>query len=76
MDDKVRKMMSSVFGIDISEINDDSSPDTIEVWDSLKHMNLVVVLEEEFNVEFSDEEIGDMLNVKLIVAILKEKQHL
>ena len=36
-------------------------------------MNLVVALEEEFNVEFDDIEISKMMDFKLISEIISEK---
>ena len=71
--DRIKNVMSAVFGISNEEINVESSPDTIESWDSLKHMNLVVALEEEFNVEFTDDNIIELINMKLIMAVLLEK---
>tara|TARA_B100001250_G_C19106109_1_gene489036 strand:- start:204 stop:410 length:207 start_codon:yes stop_codon:yes gene_type:complete len=65
--------MSAVFEITIEQINENSSPDTIESWDSLKHMNLVIALEEEFDCQFSDIEIVDLLSYKLIMAILDDR---
>ena len=73
MEDRVKKVMSDVFNIDIESINNESSPDNIENWDSLKHMNLIVALEEEFEIEFDDEEIVESMNYLLIVNILKYK---
>lgn len=58
----------------VEQLNDDSSPETVENWDSIKHMKLVLALEEEFNTIFSDEEIVEMLSVALIVNTLKSKQ--
>ena len=52
---RIKNVMSAVFEIPVDQIKDNSSLDTIESWDSLKHMNLVVALEEEF--EFSDDGI-------------------
>ncbi len=73
MKDRVKKVISEVFNIDIELINNESSPDNIESWDSLKHMNLIVALEEEFEIEFNDEEIVDSMNYALIVNILESK---
>ena len=73
MEDRIKKVMSDVFNVDVSLINNESSPDNIENWDSLKHMNLIVALEEEFEIEFDDEEIVDSMNYALIVIILKSK---
>ena len=65
--------MGDVFNVDPDEINEITAPDNLEAWDSLKHMNLVVALEEEFNVEFDDDEIEGLLNFQLIVLTLEEK---
>ena len=65
--------MGNVFNIDVDLINNDTSPDNVVNWDSLQHMNLIVALEEEFDVEFNDEEIVDSMNYALLVNILKNK---
>ena len=73
MEERIKKVMSAVFELPIEEINYESSPGTIETWDSLKHMNLIVALEEEFDVQFDDEEIGEIMNYSLILNIIKNK---
>jgi len=73
MENRIKEIMSVVFETDLSMINESASPETIENWDSLKHMNLIAVLEEEFNITFSDDEILEMLSYKLIIKIMKEK---
>ena len=73
MEVRIKQVMSDVFNIDINSINDTSSPDNIENWDSLKHMNLIIALEEEFGVIFDDQEIVDSMNYALIVNILDFK---
>lgn len=72
MEEKVKQIMSSVFGVQKENISDNASPDTIENWDSLRHMNLVVALEEEFNVSFSDDQMSELLNFQLIILTLNE----
>ena len=73
MENRIKNVMAAVFGISIEDINEESSPDSIDNWDSLNLMNLVVSLEEEFDIELDDDEIAEMLNFKLIVEIIKEK---
>ena len=73
MEDRIKKVISAVFKVPVKEINDKSSPYTIESWDSLKHMNLVVALEEEFGIMFEDDEIAELLNYSLICNIIKSK---
>lgn len=71
--DRVRRIVADVFGLPIEEIRPDSSPDNIETWDSLQHLNLVLALEQEFGVQFSPEEIEQLLSVELVAALLREK---
>ena len=71
--EQIKKVMSAVFEIPLEQINDDSSPDNIAVWDSLKHMYMVIALEEEFEVEFTEDEILEMLNFMLVKEIISSK---
>ncbi len=72
MENRIKKVMSNVFNINVDSINNESSPDNIENWDSLKHMNLIVALEEEFGIEFDDNDIENLLNFQLINLTIKE----
>ena len=71
--ERIKNVMSAVFEIPEEQIKNDSSPDTIGSWDSLRHMNLMVALEEEFKVELTDDEILDMMNYKSIESIITGK---
>ena len=73
MEERIKNVMSAVFEIPVNQIKENSSPDTIESWDSLKHMNFVVALEEEFEIEFIDDEINEMMNFALIKSVLMGK---
>ena len=73
LDNHIKNVMSAVFEIPIEEINEDTSPDNVGSWDSLKHMNLVVALEEEYDIEFIEEEIVEMMNLSQIKSIVLEK---
>ena len=67
---RIKQVMSDVFNIDINSINDTSSPDNIENWDSLKHMNLITALEEEFGVIFDDVIAGFYVVLALIIFMI------
>ena len=71
-DIKLKDVISNVLGVPIEEINDDSSPDSLDKWDSLSHIKLVMAIESEFEVELSPEDSMDMLSVKLIRIILED----
>ena len=62
--------MSDVFFVDIAKISED---DQNKNWDSLKHMNLILALEDEFNLKFKNSEITQMNNFVSILKILSDK---
>lgn len=70
--ERVVIIVSQVMNVPQEVINLDSSPDTIDTWDSLKQMNLVLALEDEFDVQFNDQQTLEMQNVELILIVLKE----
>jgi acyl carrier protein len=72
INDKIKEVMAGVFSIDESEITEDSSQDNVEGWDSLKHLDLIVSLEDEFGVSIPLEEVGNMTNFKYIRLVLSE----
>jgi acyl carrier protein len=50
----------------------DSTPDTIESWDSLRLLNLILAFEKEFNIEIQIEQLPLMLSTPKILEILNE----
>jgi acyl carrier protein len=73
MTERVVRIAADVFGVSADAIGPASSPDTIEAWDSLHHLNLVLALEQEFAVQFTPEEIEQMLSIELAAALVEEK---
>ena len=68
----IKQVMSVVFDVPLESIADDASSDNIENWDSLRHLNLILALEEEFGVSIPDEEVGNLVNYKLIELIIND----
>jgi acyl carrier protein len=66
LDDRIKKVMASVLGIDAESISVETSPDNVDKWDSLRHMRMVIALEEEFGIKFDDDDIPNLLNLKII----------
>ncbi len=69
---RIKEVMSAVFEVDTDAINEDSSQDSIENWESIKTLDLIVALEEEFEVTIPLEEVGNMTNFKYIKLMIEE----
>lgn len=72
LDERIKEAMASVFGVDAATLNEDTTQDDITEWDSLKHLDLIVALEDEFGVTIPLEEVGNMTNFKYIRLTLQE----
>ena len=73
MQQKLAELMSELFGIERGEIKDGLSMKDMDVWDSLKHMELIVSIEQVFGIELTFDEIVAMQTLKEIKRILREK---
>ena len=71
--EKLYRSIADLFGEDASSLNEESSPDTIEGWDSMGTIDLISQLEKEFSVSFSLLEVEDLKNIGIIKACLEEK---
>lgn len=72
MEERIKNAMAAAFGIDGADITENASQDTIANWDSIGHMKLVISLEDEFDIQFNEDQIAEMLNFKLILLSVKE----
>ncbi len=71
--DRIDAIVATVLKIPVSSVTEETSPDTIDKWDSLAHLNLVMAIEIEFQISLSPEDAMEMLSVRLIRTILKER---
>ncbi len=65
---RLKAILSDVLEIDEDSINDETSPENVETWDSLNGLVLVTELESQFNIKFSMEEVT---SVKCVGEIKK-----
>ena len=70
--DDLRQVMADIFGVAAETVNEDSSIDTLPDWDSLRHLNLILALEQKFQISFTEEETVEILNYQLIKMALEK----
>ena len=68
---ELKKIMVDLFEIKEDEITDESSINNIEKWDSLKHMSLIIAIEEQFGIVISADDIVEMTRFAKIEHILR-----
>ena len=68
MRDDLKQVFIDVLGVDT--ISDTDSVETIKAWDSVRHLTLVMALEERFGISFEAEEIPELISVRAISEAL------
>ena len=71
MSEKLFGIFARVMDVSLTEINDNSSPETIPNWDSFNSYILLDELETEFKTEFTIDEVTETKNVSDIKIHLK-----
>jgi len=72
--EELRGIAADIFQVGPDRIHRESSPETIESWDSLQHLNLILALEQHLGLEFEPDEIERMTSLDAIFSIIEEKQ--
>jgi acyl carrier protein len=72
--EQVRSVASDIFGVPADEVTADSSPETIDNWDSMQHLNLVLAIEEKFGVQLDPEDIEQMKNIGAVTELVEKLQ--
>jgi acyl carrier protein len=70
--EQVRNIASDIFGVPADKITAGSSPETIENWDSMQHLNLVLAIEEKFGVQLEPEDIEKMKTIGAVVTLVEK----
>lgn len=55
------------------ELDDETTADDIDDWDSLNHITLMAAVEDEFGIRFTMGEVSGMKNVGEMAQIIKER---
>ena len=71
--DRLNEVFRVVFDDDEITVNEDTTADDIEDWDSLEHINLISAVEDEFGIRFKMGEVSSMKNVGEMVEIIKTR---
>jgi acyl carrier protein len=71
--DRLKQLVAVALKTSPSAIGDDASPITTDGWDSVAHVVMVSLFEEEYGITFSAEEIANIQSLEDFRRILREK---
>ena len=62
----IRQLVADTFGLDLASVTEATGPETVENWDSMSHLNLMLGLESQFGVTVEPDEIPTLVTVRAI----------
>lgn len=74
IEQQVCQAVSDVMNVPLKDVTAATSPQTVEGWDSVQHLNLVLALEQMLGINFAPEEIEKMQSVGKITELVKAKR--
>lgn len=73
MNEKLVSVLAEVFNLQPDQIVPELTKENVGSWDSLKQMDLVMSLEQQFDVTLQIEDIVELVSVGKIAEVLKQK---
>lgn len=70
MEQKLKTVVANILGISAEDVTDELSPDNNGNWDSLNHMNIITVVEKEFDVAMSMSDIQSIVDFATLKAVV------
>jgi acyl carrier protein len=71
--DQVRQIAADVFDEPIANVSPESTPGTLDNWDSLTHLNLTLALEQVFGCQIGEDEAESMKSIADVVRVIESK---
>ncbi len=70
---KIREILADIIDNEKLMLEETSSPASVNDWDSLAHFNLVMELQDEYDIKFAAAEIQSWHNVGDIISSIQSK---
>jgi acyl carrier protein len=67
------QLIASVLRIELSLVSSETTMQTTPQWDSLKHMELIMAIEQQYNLVLEPDEIASMTGVSAIRDVLNAR---
>jgi len=70
---QIQDILRDVFDNENITVNEETTANDVEEWDSLTHIQLIVAIEKHFNVKFSSKEIIQAKDIRELIDIVYGK---
>lgn len=71
--DRIRQIAADIFLVPIDQITPSSTQNDIKTWNSVRHLNLILALEEEFGLMFEQQDLQQVTTMGEVSALVESK---
>lgn len=72
MEQKVIGIIARILEVDVEELEMDTAIGDLPEWDSLHHLQIIVELQKEFNIKYSQDDLAELEDVSDLITLTKE----
>lgn len=69
----LRELLADILEVPPDAITHDLTSESLESWDSFRHLQLILALEAEYGIQFDPQRVADLTSVTALQQELKEK---
>jgi acyl carrier protein len=70
----IRGIAADVLDVDPASLRPESGPESIDKWDSVHHLSLILALEQQFDIQFEPAEIDAMKTLSMMADVVAQKR--
>lgn len=72
MEQKVIEIIARILGVDVEDVELDTAIGDLPGWDSLHHLQIIVELQKEFEIQYTQEDLLELEDISDLIALTKE----
>jgi len=69
---EIKMLIASVLSIDINRLEHKTTINDIASWDSMKHLEIIIHLEQVFNITINEGEVVGLISLGKIIELVKK----
>ena len=73
IENKVFELFSNIMSVPIKSLSKESNPNTIENWDSLSHVKIIMQIEHNFKLDLLPDEAMEIFSIGDAIKIILSK---
>ena len=75
LEQNIIALLSDLTGIELSDLDNKASVETLEAWDSIAHINLILSIEDQYHITIDPELAADLTSVEILTKFLAKQTY-